>query len=248
MKPHILSCLAVSAVLGAASSFASVTFTAVVGTTNTTPWDASFGGGALAVETLSSPTFGSHVNDGIGGAGTANRAFMQSFKGDGNVLEGLGILFGTTNPDNLAFTVGIYDFGDISPATRATTQAQFTAATAIFTQSVVIASVPSNRQGYFDFEGSSSIQLELGRSYGFYIEVPAGLSLFLDRSGGDAFADGAARKHNTDAATFDSGLGGGPRALNFALYTAPIPEPSSFAALAGALTLGFAASRRRRSA
>lgn len=239
MNRKVVRLALVSAVLGAISAQAAVNYTRVGSVTAVTPYDASFGGGTLA--------FGNHAPaQSVVAESFASANFAQSFKGNGEQLEGVAF-FGNGAG---TFSISLLDFGTTGPIDTYAEYNPVTPATVLVTSTFTMTSSPDS-QLYFDFTGGSSVLLASSNYYAIKITgsgQTAG-TIYRYGSAGSLYANGTGAKGATDLNPDGfAGVGAG-RDASFAVYTATaVPEPSSFAALVGAMMLGVAGLRRRRAA
>lgn len=248
MNRKIVSILAASSAFCAVNAYAAVSVS-FVDTAATSAWASSFGGGDLAFS-LSATAPGNAVAMTID---TGNYIrFAQSFRGNGQVLQGWGFYGNGNNGSPVDYTISLIDYGTAGPIDTAAEFSPGTPAPVLFTDTFSLASLTA-RQIYFDFTSGSNFTLQSDRYYAMAITASAGQAFMVRLSGGDSTYANGTGAVGTASLFLNPDAFAGAGALRdtvFALYTgaAAVPEPSSFAALAGVVALGFGASRRRRPA
>lgn len=237
MNRKIVSSLAACAALstGAASAFADVVYTRTGGLTATTAWSASFGGG---------DTYLAFANTGTQEAANTPGGVIQTFTGNGEVLEGFGIQANGSGASG-DWTIALIDYGVVSAVRTGTAMNAVTST--VFTDTFTATGYGSVSQLNFDFVGASRVTLQSDHQYGIAIFASGGSGTQFINRGGDVYSGGSIGMGEIGAFATP---GAGARTANFAVYTsvAPVPEPSAFAALAGLAALGCGAMRRRRRA
>jgi hypothetical protein len=183
-----------------------------------TDWKGTFAGGNRTVQGAPG-SFTSHVGLPV----SATTDVIQSFRGNGQTLAGLGFF---ATPGEADWTVWILDYGQNPDRIDISTEFQSRGRQdAVLRETFATAAAAEGRQLYLDFGGEANIVLAADRYYAIVFETTA--AGFLDRSANDVYPDGAARQGvlGESSGTWNA-LGGAPRSLNFALYTAdgPIQE------------------------
>lgn len=232
-RKFIASLAASFALLGAANAYADVVYTRTGGLTTSTAWSASFGGGDAYLSFTGGATQESANTPG---------GIIQTFTGNGQVLEGFGIQANGSGASG-TWSIALIDYGVVSPVRTGT--AMNTVTSTVFADTFTATGYGSVSQLNFDFIGASRVTLQSDHQYGITIFASGGSgSQFINR-GGDVYAGGSI---GTGAIGAFATPGAGARTANFALYTsvAAVPEPSSFAAVAGLAAVGLAMSRRRK--
>ena len=232
-RKFICSLAASVALLGAASAYADVVYNRVGGLTTSAAWSASFGGGDVYL---------SFTNGTVGESASAPGGVIQTFTGNGQVLEGFGIQANGSSASG-TWSIALIDYGVVS-AVR--TAVAMNAGSTLFTDTFTAQSYGSVSQLTFDFIGASRVTLLSNHQYGITIFGGGGGSgtQTINR-GADVYSGGSIGMGSIGAFATP---GAGARTANFAVYTsvAAVPEPSSFAAMAGLAAVGLAMSRRRK--
>jgi len=203
--------LAAFTLLISAPVFAEVTVTSTEALVST-DWAKDFGGGSLTVF--------SSITDGIDRSISAGSGFIQTFKGDGKKLEGVGVYFKKTAAPvaGKKFTIALIDYGDAGPVKDNADQLNAVQAT-VFSEPFTLETQEGGRQCYFKFSGAANVTLKKTHYYGIVLQfADASDEQAIFRSLNDAFPDGRLALGTPGAFVLD--FAGGDRDSLFAIYTA----------------------------
>jgi hypothetical protein len=205
---------ATSPIASAATQNTATGSVAVTGTeaADTASWAKEFGGGSLSIN----PTF---TEGATSTAVPTGSGMVQTFKGDGKMLEAVGFYFSSTSApaQGKSFTISLIDYGTEGPINKNTGQMN-TVKAAVFSDSFKWNSSGTGRQYYFDFSGASNVVLDSTHYYGFVLQLAdASGNNRINRSNNDAYPHG--RLGIGTIGAFALNFAGGDRDANFALYT-----------------------------